>query len=262
MDLDELIADLADEQDALAVVLRGLPVDAWDRPTHAAGWAVRDQVAHLASTDEMAALAITDPAAFRAGLARDGGGSDGLNATFLERGRALAPAGLLAWWGRAGRDLIAAARTVDAKARLPWVGPPMSPASFLTARLMETWSHGLDIVDVVDVARPDTDRLRHIALLGVLTRPHSYRTRGLSPPDSPVWVELALPTGARWTFGDPTTTGRVRGTATDFCRVVTQRRHLDDTDLVVEGDARAWLLIAQAFAGPPGDGRRPGQFRA
>ena len=56
---------------------------------------------------------------------------------------------------------------------------------------------------------------------------------------------------------------RVEGSALDFCLVVTQRRHVDDTDLVVVGDmANEWMHIAQAFAGPPGAGRTPGQFRA
>jgi hypothetical protein len=53
----------------------------------------------------------------------------------------------------------------------------------------------------------------------------------------------------------------VRGPAADFCLVVTQRRHLDDTDLVCVGPvASEWMGIAQAFAGPPGPGRRAGQF--
>jgi hypothetical protein len=47
----------------------------------------------------------------------------------------------------------------------------------------------------------------------------------------------------------------------DFCLVVTQRRHPDDTDLAIEGPlAEEWMAIAQAFAGPPGKGRAPGQF--
>jgi hypothetical protein len=48
----------------------------------------------------------------------------------------------------------------------------------------------------------------------------------------------------------------VHGSALDFCLVVTQRRHIADTALVVEGDAAVeWMGIAQAFAGPPGPGR-------
>src|SRR5215211_2876143 len=261
--LDELIDDLAAEQAALGAVLRGLPEADWDLPTHAPGWAVRDQVAHLAATDEAATLAIRDPAGFveaarqgRTGMVTD-------SPSFLDRARGLPAAGVLAWWEEASAALIAAARGLEPGARLPWYGPAMSAASFITARLMETWSHGLDVVDVVGAERPDTDRLRHVARLGVLTLPYSYRARGLEPPSEPVRVELTAPSGEVWAFGEEGAANRVRGTATDFCRVVTQRRHVADTDLVVEGDvAREWMTIAQAFAGPPGEGRRPGQFRA
>jgi hypothetical protein len=54
----------------------------------------------------------------------------------------------------------------------------------------------------------------------------------------------------------------VTGTALDFCLVVTQRWHRADTGLVASGPAaEGWIAIAQAFAGPPGPGRTPGQFR-
>jgi hypothetical protein len=62
-------------------------------------------------------------------------------------------------------------------------------------------------------------------------------------------------------FGPDDAVDVVRGSALDFCLVVTQRRHPDDTALTPEGPvATEWLGIAQAFAGPPGAGRTPGQF--
>src|SRR5438094_906769 len=82
-------------------------------------------------------------------------------------------------WRKAGAELVRAARGADARARLPWYGVEMSALSFVTARLMETWSHGLDVVDVVGIPRPDTDRLRHVVFLGVRTREFSYVNRGL-----------------------------------------------------------------------------------
>jgi uncharacterized protein (TIGR03084 family) len=139
----------------------------------------------------------------------------------------------------------------------------MSPASFITARLMETWSHGLDVADAVGRASPDTDRLRHVAYLGVRTRAYSYTVRGKEQPPTPVRVELTAPSGETWVFGDADAADVIRGTATDFCRVVTQRRHLSDTNLEIHGPAaEEWMAIAQAFAGPPGQGRRPGEFAA
>src|SRR5262249_1725040 len=200
---------------------------------------------------------------FRADAAarRRDGDRAGDEQRYLARGRAMAPAALLAWWREAGAKLVAAARTADAKTRLPWYGPDMSAGSFVTARLMEVWSHGLDVVDVVGIPRPDTDRLRHVAFIGVRTRPFSYVNRGLPADDRPVRVELALPSGATWTHGEPAAADRITGPARDFCRVVTQRRHLADTDLRVAGrPAEDWMRLAQAFAGPPGQGRRPGEF--
>ena len=258
--LEELLDDLADEQRALDAVLAQIGEAQWDLPTHAAGWSVRDQVSHLAHFDETAALAITDVEAFRADAARVREDT-GYARRYLARGRAMTPPALLVWWRGAGAALVEAGRGVDPKARLPWYGPAMSATSFLTARLMETWSHGLDVVDVVGVARPDTDRLRHVVFLGVRTRDFSYITRGQTPDLRPVRVELTAPSGTTWVYGEANAHDRITGPARDFCCVVTQRRHVADTNLDVTGPAaEEWMRLAQAFAGAPGEGRRAGQF--
>ena len=122
---------------------------------------------------------------------------------------------------------------------------------------MEVFAHGQDIVDTVGATRPATDRLRHIAQLGYITRKWSYLNRRMDVPDGDVAVVLTAPSGETWTWGDDAD-NRVTGSAEDFCLVVTQRRHVDDTDLEVVGErARDWLLRAQAFAGPATDGPKP-----
>jgi uncharacterized protein (TIGR03084 family) len=210
-------------------------------------------VAHLTVFDEAAVLAMTDEVAFRARRVSE--------AHYLGKADATTPADVLDAWRRASGELVARARTLDRAGRLPWYGPSMSATSFVTARLMECWSHGLDVVDVVGVERPDTDRLRHVAYIGYQTRRFSYANRGLEPPVEPVSVVLTSPSGETWRFGDDRARDRITGAASDFCRVVTQRRHLADTSLVVEGPrASEWMRIAQAFAGPPGPGRQPGEF--
>ena len=123
---------------------------------------------------------------------------------------------------------------------------------------MEHWSHGLDILETAGMPAQDTDRLRHIAHLGYITREFAYKTRGMEPPTQPLRVELTLPSGAPLAFGPPDASERITGSAGDFCRVVTQRIHWSDTELRAEGDlAREFLVVAQAFAGPPGEGRPP-----
>jgi uncharacterized protein (TIGR03084 family) len=93
--------------------------------------------------------------------------------------------------------------------------------------------------------------------------PFSFQVRGLSVPTQPVRVELRSPDKELWTWGPADADDSVRGNALDFCLVVTQRRHRDDVHLEVVGPvAQEWMSIAQAFAGGPGPGRRPGQFNS
>jgi uncharacterized protein (TIGR03084 family) len=94
--------------------------------------------------------------------------------------------------------------------------------------------------------------------IGVRTRDFSFRNRGLEPPDEDIHVRLLLPGGGSVEYGDPSAAQSVTGSAYDFALLVTQRVHRDDTELEAVGpDAAAWLAIAQAFAGPAGDGRPP-----
>ena len=124
---------------------------------------------------------------------------------------------------------------------------------------METWAHGQDVFDALKLKRTNTDRLRNIAHLGVSTFGWSYINRGMEAPKEQVRVELTAPSGALWTWGPEDAANKVVGPAEDFCLVVAQRRHVDDTNLVVSGDvARDWMLKAQCFAGPATDGPKTG----
>lgn len=259
--IESIIDDLEAEQGALASVLERMVPDQWDIPTHAPGWKTRHQVAHLAFFDRAATAAIEGSEAWQAFRARLTGNFE---QSYVAEADARSHGDVLRDWQTASSGLIGAARArllSGESARLPWFGPDMSPASFLTARLMECWSHGLDVVDVVGIARPDTDRLKHVASIAARARAYSYTNRGLGVPSEPVYVVLRAPSGETWEFGEPSETNVIRGSATDFCRVLTRRRHVADTDLEVTGPLAAeWMEIGQAFAGHPGQGRQPGEF--
>ena len=261
--LSELLKDVDDEYGDCRRLVDRLPADApeWDRATPAEGWAVRDQISHLAFFDDAGRRAMVEPEAFaRSAAEAMAAGGDPMLA-HLVRGRAMDGDALLSWWGEAHQAMMAAFADADPSARLPWYGPPMGMLSFLSARLMETWAHGTDVADALGVVRQPTDRLRHIAHLGVRTRPFSYLVREREVPAGRIDVVLASPSGEEWEFvvgssEDSTLVATVTGPALDFCLVVTQRRHVADTALVVRGDLAAdWLSVAQAFAGPPGPGR-------
>ncbi|WP_405134156.1 TIGR03084 family metal-binding protein [Nocardia sp. NBC_01388] len=260
-DLEALLADLTAECGELDRLVADLDPADWQRDTPAAGWTIAHQIGHLTWTDRVAAIAAADAVAFdalvQAALPKA--------LTFVdeaaeEEAKTPAPE-LLAAWRHDRETLVRALRTVPAGAKLPWFGPPMSAASMVTARLMETWAHGQDVADTLGVTRVPTDRLRNIAHLGVRTRNFAYITHGRSAPEQEFRVELTAPDGSTWAWGPEDAPQRITGPALDFCLAVTQRRHLDDLALQVEGaDALEWLGLAQAFAGPPGTGRTAGQF--
>ncbi len=256
--MDGLVADLLAEGEELDSLVAGLDAAGLARETPAAGWTVAHQLAHLAWTDRWTLLAARDPEGFAAALGRQF--ADGLAA--VDRGAAEGvgeePAALLGRW-RAGRAEVARVLAeVPGDVRVPWFGPPMKARSMLTARLMETWAHGQDVADALGVDRVPTDRLRHIAHLGVRTVGFAFAAHGRPAPTVPIRFELRSPGGGLWAWGEEGAADRVSGPALDFCLLVTQRRHRDDLALTAVGDtANAWLPRAQAFAGPPGEGRKP-----
>ncbi|NKY60616.1 TIGR03084 family metal-binding protein [Nocardia flavorosea] len=262
-DLHTLLDDLAAESAELEALVEPLPPAEWARPTPATGWTIAHQIGHLAWTDEVAGLSASD--------ARTGGttftellteAADRV-ATFVDDAAAEAAdtpvPDLLQRWRNGRATLDAALRAVPGDAKVAWFGPPMRPGSMATARLMETWAHGQDIADALGARRAPTDRLRAVAHIGVRTRDFAYAVRDLPVPAAEFRVELVAPSGTLWSWGPPDAQQRVTGPALDFCLLVTQRRHPDDLALEATGsDAARWLSIAQAFAGPPGDGRKPG----
>jgi uncharacterized protein (TIGR03084 family) len=134
----------------------------------------------------------------------------------------------------------------------------MSATSMATARFMETWAHSLDVHAALDVEPEVTDRIRHVAHLGVRTRDYAFAVHRTPAPAEQFRVELTAPSGDLWSWGPEDAPQRVTGPAYDFCLLVTQRVNRFDTSLVAVGrEANVWLGIAQAFAGPPGGGREP-----
>lgn len=257
----QLLDDLSAEHQELADLVEPLSVEELRIPTPAEGWDIADSLAHLAGFDDAATCALTSPDEFAAEVARQLAEGDDPIAAATEHGRQLGPEATRAWWGRARSALLAAAEEVEPKTRVPWYGPAMSAMSFLTARLMETWAHGQDVRDALGVPPLVSDRLRHVAHIGVGARAYSYLVHGMEAPDAPVDVVLAAPGGGEWRWGPGDAPDRVEADALDFCLLVTQRRHRDDLDIRATGStAQEWLSVAQAFAGGPGSGRQPGQF--
>lgn len=244
----DLLDDLTAEQRELQQRLRAIDRDGWLQPTPARGWDLRDTIAHLADTDEMAiATATGAPGSIRERAAAAASGED-LTYQGVLRGRRRSGSEVLAWWESTTAAEHQMFESLDPNMRVPW-GIGMRVPSFVTARLMETWAHGLDVAAAVGVEPVDTDRLAHVAWLATRALPYAYTLAGREPPPEPVRVELTLPSGAEWTTGPADATNRITGPAGEYCRVFVHRMKLGDArGLRAKGPAAtSALAVARAF---------------
>jgi uncharacterized protein (TIGR03084 family) len=255
--LDGVLADLAAEGARLDGLVAELSDADWHRPTPAYGWDVATQIAHLAWTDESAHVAATDKGRWDALVLEALADPEHAVDRAALTGGVAAPSVILTRWRNARSTLAQTLRSYPAGQKIPWYGPPMSATSMATARFMETWAHSLDVHDALGVDREISDRIRHVAHLGVRTRDFAFSVHGLPAPVEEFRVSLTAPSGDLWAWGPEDAAQSVTGAAYDFCLLVTQRVHRSDTSLVAAGrDANTWLGIAQCFAGPSGAGRR------
>jgi uncharacterized protein (TIGR03084 family) len=238
--LATVLRDFTDESHALESLLETLDESTWLEPTPAAGWDIRDSVAHLAVGDELALECVVhdrNPKVMDEGLAAVIEGEEAAKAfeqRLVDRGRALPPREVFAWWKRINQDLRDALAGMDPERRLPWGGNRMSTVSFVTARLMEAWAHGLDCFDAAGVEAIDTDRLRHVAELSLRSLPYAFLVANLPTP-GPVRLELKSPSGDTWDIGAPDAPTVIKGTASDWCRVAAHRDRRNERERI-EGE--------------------------
>ncbi len=247
-DVVALVDDLAAEQDGLLAVIEPLAEDEWFTPTPSWGWDVRDTISHLADTDEMAIdTARGGPYAINNVAAGGRVRRPDVTYTGVLKGRARPGREVAAWWAAtavAEREVLLG---LAPDARVPW-GLGMRTPSFVTARLMETWAHGLDVRAALGVPSVDTDRLAHVAWLATRALPYAYSVAGVDPPAAPIRVELTLASGATWTSGPEDATDRIAGPAGEYCRVFVHRLRFADSNLVIEGPAaHSAISVARAF---------------
>lgn len=244
-----LVAELEEEQTALQGVVEGIDDDDWLRPTPAEGWDVRDTISHLADTDDIAVDTVTGGPRSLNVEAEHYDSPEAFTLSGCLKGREMSGPEVLAWWKDASARERKTFLEADPEARVPW-GIGMGLPSLVTARLMETWAHGLDVRAALDAPPHDTDvNLAHVAFLGTRALPYAFQHAGREMPDGQLRVELTLPSGARWATGPGDAENRIEGPAGEYCRLFVQRISRDEaTGLTATGPlADAALDVARAF---------------
>ena len=197
----------------LVTLLRALPAGAWDRPTVAGSWAVRDVAAHLLDTT------LRRLSFHRDGLPPPAPGREiaserdfaafinELNAQWVAATARLSPRVLTDLLERAGLEAADwfESLPLDAPALFPvsWAGEETSAGWFDVGReFTELWHHREQIRLAVDDDTPDDPR--HLAaVLDVAMRglPHALRWESAEPGEAIV-VEVTGASGGTWTIAN------------------------------------------------------------
>jgi uncharacterized protein (TIGR03084 family) len=256
-------SDFREESDTLHRLLRTLSITAWQERTQFKGWTAYDIVGHLHLFNNAARVTVVEgPEALRRFMdAILGARKDGESLTDYTRRwlAGLDAPGLLHRWQEFYLALAELYANLDPSWRVAWAGPDMSVRSCISARQMETWSHGQAVFDRCGEVRSEHDRIRNIAVIGINSFGWTFTNRGLEMPATRPFVRLVSPSGAVWEWNTAAGEERIEGSAVEFCQVVTQTRNVADTRLQVSGaTAAAWMANAQCFAGPPHPPPAPG----
>ena len=250
--MDQICDDLAAETRALSSVVEDLTEDQWRAPTVAEGWDSHETILHLGATDWICYLTLVNPKLFvdiRTQLSK---GETSVHKAVGPHVRGLQGSELWEWFLTGRSEMLGALRDTDPKARITWLGPDIGARSLATSRLLETWTHSHDLADSFAIQYPRTNRLRHIAHIGVVTREFSYVNQGLTPPKEPVRVELVSPNGDQWSWGPDDATNKVSANAYEFCKVITRRIPVAESAVETHGVlAQKWMEIAQPWIEPP-----------
>ncbi len=246
--LSEVITDLRAETAHLDEALATLDEREWFTPTPAEGWDIRDTIGHLASTDDIMWESITRTANPKRMLPENATSIDDFTAMHVAEARAMTATDVYNWWRSSTARLHSTIDSFDPARKYPWGGNMLSPLSLGSARIMETWAHSLDVYAALGRDYPDTDRIRHIAFLGLRALPYAFGSAGLEPPGG-VRLELESPDGDTWNLGPADAKTVISGTAGDWCRVAVYRdRDGSASRLHGEGpDAANVIRHARAF---------------
>ena len=240
----EILSDLVAEQQFLDQSLQRIPIKNWDRVTPSKPWTVRDTISHLADFADLAADTLLGGEKVKEW--QKAGDLDVLRQRAIDRGRGMRPQDVIEWWRGGRAKVVEPLSHMTEHDRVEWIEGTMSARTFATFRLMETWAHGLDIYKALEIEVEDTARIRHVCWLGWKTLPYAFKAAGLDY--SPVRVEVIGPGYAKWVYGPEDTDDLIKGSASDWARVVVRRIKPKEVRLKVTGDtAQKAVEVAQAF---------------
>ncbi|HEX9775295.1 MAG TPA: maleylpyruvate isomerase family mycothiol-dependent enzyme [Actinomycetota bacterium] len=244
--IEDAIADLKAEHDEIDRLLTDLRDEQWSLTTTPEGWDIRDQVSHLADTNEICVDTVLGGPRPLNEYAKEFSSPDALTESGCERGRAMTPQQVLAWFRDSASGVRAALTECDPGVRINW-GLGMSARMMVTARLMEHWAHHYDIRRALGLGPSISPRLKSIAFLSLRAVPYALGYAQAQQPPGTLRATLTFG-DETWELGPADADNAVTGDALEFCLLGVRRATRDETSLKAEGPlAEAALDNLRAF---------------
>lgn len=249
--MSDIMNDLITVQARVDTIVAGLSEEQWNTPIpDEETWTVKDAIIHIAIYDYGAIQMVREAAENVRAVINGLGGTDEFKRT--KNYRDLSGEEVLFKWRKYRTLMDAAFMEKDMKDKVNWAPgvPPMSARSLLTARQMELWAHSVDICKALGIEVEVDDSITNTLFLAWQARKNAYRINGFSLPDTAMYLELVLPSGAMWIKGEENEENFIKGSAKDFAMISVRRINWRDTGLIVHGpEAERYADIVQTYAG-------------
>ena len=187
--------DFKEESISLYEILQDQKDEVFSSKTQFKDWTINDVLYHLHVFNNAAYLSLTDEDRFSEFM-KDfyNAIKSGVTARDYEKklSNNLSGKELISLWKDEFSKVADAFSKADPKKRVKWAGPDMSVRSSITARHMETWSHGQEVFDQLGIDRINTDRIKNIVIIGINTFSWTFINRSLEVPEKVPMIILNL----------------------------------------------------------------------
>ena len=218
--MQEILSNLVAEQQLLDQYLQSIPVRNWDTKTSFKNWDITAHVSYLSALEDLGLNALkkkgTDFNKYKGPK-----GLEKFEKEAIAKGKEMRPQDVIEWWRISRASVIETLAKCSPGKKITWWKNEIDCRTFAVTKLAETWAHSLDIYESMNKNYEDTVRVEHVALYGWLNAEHATKLNKSKYEN--LRIELIGPEYKAWQFGDEKSENTIKGSASDWCRLITGR---------------------------------------
>lgn len=218
--MQEILSNLVAEQQFLDQYLQSIPIRNWSLKTSYKNWDITAHVSYLAAIEDLTFNALkkngSDFNKFKGPK-----GLEKFEKEAIKKGSTMRPQDVIDWWRMSRASVIEVLAKTPPGRKINWWKNELDHRSFATTKLAETWAHSIDIYEITKKDYSDTVRIEHVALFGWLNLETASKQNKIKAKE--LRVELIGPEYRAWQFGNENSEDSIKGSASDWCRLVTGR---------------------------------------